>query len=421
MPSKSSECWQLAAAAGTSFCAGIAATVLIQRWRSRAGGGAKSSRDAVLSGNDVLVDAADLQAVAAACLEKAGCTKAHAQLSAEVLVAADRRNVPSHGVNRCEHYCDEIEAGLVDGKATPTVELIGPGTCLVDGHNGLGSVVSKFAMEKCIELAKANGVGFVVCHRSNHFGIAGFWSQMALDKGLLGFAFTNTSPFMIPTRGTQRAVGTNPICCFCPGAQGDCFQLDMATTTVPIGKVEVMYRKQQSIPRGWGVNAAGEVTGSAEAVIRGGGLTPVGGMEETAGYKGYGLGMLVEILTSVLGGSVHIGPGVPKWTKTRGVALDYCHCFMCVDPQRFAPGFEDRLSTYLNTMRSHPASASAAGSVLVPGDPERSAESSSAKQGVRLNEAVAASMRRLAARQGVPLPKVLQEVKAAKEVDHLMQ
>lgn len=413
------------------LAAGTVAGAAMATWWARRqvdsrGGASKqsgSSTSTVLAGDVVHIEATALRRVTADCLEKSGATRKHAELVADVLVAADQRNVPSHGVNRCEMYCGELSSGLIDGKAEPIVSpgSDGPSTCLVDGCNALGAVVSHFAMKNCIEKAKATGVGVVICCRSNHYGIAGYWAALALKEGLMGFSFTNTSPFMVPTRGVCRAVGTNPICCFCPAVGGDSFQLDMATTTVPIGKVEVLHRKGQSVPLGWGVDSSGCATADPARICAGGGLTPVGGMEDTAGYKGYGLGMLVEILCSVLGGCKWVGPDVPKWNIQRGVPIDYGHCFICIDPNRFASGFEQRLQNYLDTMRAQPG-ADPVVPVLVPGDPEKAEEFvSTGARGVRLNKPVAAAMRRLAETLQVPIPAELQAVKIEREVQHIQQ
>lgn len=274
--------------------AGVALGIFLERSR-RAKGSRQSSRDVVNSGEDLRVERGELEAAVAACLEAAGAPKPKANLVARVLVAADCRGIPSHGVNRTEMYCGELRAGLINPDAMPRLSSETVSTANVDGLNGLGAVVSEFAMQLCIRKAKASGIGLVVCHNSNHFGIAGFWSELALKEGLIGFAFTNTSPFLVPTRACRRAGGTNPISCYCPGTR-DSFQLDMATSTVPVGKIEVCHRKEQEIPPGWGVDRAGAPTNKPTEVLAGGGLTPVGGHEETAGYKGYGLNMMVEIL-----------------------------------------------------------------------------------------------------------------------------
>lgn len=330
------------------------------------------------------------------CLCKAGASEANAALVADVLIYADCRGIPSHGCNRADFYAGEIGKGLIDANAVPQV-VEDSGCCgVVDGKNGLGAVVSKVAIELAIAKAEAHGVGIVACRRSNHFGAAGYWAQQALDRGLIGFAFTNTAPYMVPTGGTCRAVGTNPICAYFPGEGGDCFQLDMATTTVPIGKIEIMDRLQKALPMGWGVDRHGEPCADPAEVGTGGGLCPLGGSAETAGYKGYGLGVLVELLSSALSGAA-VGPDVVRWNLNRTEELNLGHCFIVIDPKRFAPGVAARLAAYLAKMRDLP------GSVKVPGDPERAAEADAKAGGVLIQNAVAVSLKVLALEGGVDL------------------
>jgi LDH2 family malate/lactate/ureidoglycolate dehydrogenase len=378
----------------------------------------KNSSDVVKSGsNHVYVNRQELERCVAACLEQAGAPPDHSVLVARVLVAADCRGIPSHGVNRAEMYCQELQAGLIhtigydgtgdDGddnnSSDPTIVRETDSIANINGHNNLGAVVAQYAMEIGIQKAKATGVSLVVCHNSNHFGIAGYWAQLALDQGLIGLAMTNTSPFMVPTRAKSRAAGTNPIACYCPAAgNNDSFQLDMATTTVPVGKIEVCHRQNQAIPLGWGVTASGtQSTTDPTKVMSSGGLTPLGGLEETAGYKGYGLNMMVEILCAVLSGCQQVGPDVPPWRADRGVPVGYGHCFLCIDPHQFLPNNEDgsssfpqQLAHYLDRMRNLPPAEERL-AVLVPGDPERQEEAWAAQQGVRLHVNVAQSLRTL--------------------------
>ena len=146
---------------------------------------------------------------------------------------------------------------------------------------------------------------------------------------MISMNFANTSPITVPTGGTTRAVGTNPFCFFAPAVDAndnvDNFQLDMATTVVPIGEVEVMDRIGKAVPLGWGVDGEGKDWTDAAVICKQGGLYPLGGAEETAGYKGYGLSMFVEILCSVLSGA-SIGPDVPPWNLSRESAVNYGHC-----------------------------------------------------------------------------------------------
>lgn len=444
---------------------GLGLGVLFERWRfQRQQGDNKrdckksieraaisSSSNVVNAGKVIHVDRGELERAIAACLKKASIEGAekcasdkndqatailsneHAKLVAHVLVAADCRGIPSHGVNRADVYCAELRTGLVNGGALPGTTQETESIANVNGHNSMGAIVASFAMNLCIQKCKSNhGISMVVCHNSNHYGIAGYWAELALKQGLIGFSFTNTSPFMIPTRSNVRAGGTNPIAFYCPAAKdNDCvkdsFQLDMATTTVPVGKVEVCHRKGDKVPLGWGLGADGtQSTTDPTEVILHGGLTPLGGLEETAGYKGYGLNMMVEILCGVLSGCKDIGPDVPPWKIDRGGAFcGYGHCFLCIDPEQFSLGcgqFEQKLSDYLIRMRNLP-SAQDGLNVLVPGDPERLEESLAAAEGVRLNESIALGVRELAREFGCEdlLPQEIQQLsESASVAKHLL-
>ena len=410
----------VAAATAAGIAIGILAPPLIRRLQgaitSRLAGGddtTQAVRAGLSSSKSVRISVSKLEAFLTDVLVSAGCSTRHAQRVASVLTFADARGIPSHGVNRLDTYLNEIEAGLVDGTADPIVSRISGSCAVIDGRNGLGAVTSELAMKTAIDLAKEHGVSVVVCHSSNHFGAAGYWAKMALDEGFIAMSFTNTSPFAVPTgaRGV-RAVGTNPFCMFAPAANRESFQLDMATTVVPVGKIEVMHRINKPVPSGWGVDRDGENCTDPEEICKVGGLYPLGGREETAGYKGYGLGMFVEILSSVLSGAA-IGPDVQSWSVTRDGGINYGHCFIVIDPKRYVPGFELRLGDYLEKMRS------LKGQVMVAGDPEKKFEKDAAENGVLLHESVATTMKSLASRFGVEPPPEFKSLDASKSKDSL--
>ncbi|PVD29460.1 hypothetical protein C0Q70_08711 [Pomacea canaliculata] len=280
----------------------------------------------------VMVTCQELQAFCVRCLQKVGAVTDHAQAMAELIVAADYRGHYSHGLNR------------------------------------IGAVVATFAMDLAIRKAKDVGIGWVSVRGSGHFGIAGWYSLRAMEQGLIGMAFTNASANMVPTRATQSTLGANPIAVAAPAKDGDSFVLDMSTTTVAAGKVEVKRTMQQPLPAGWAVDCDGKPTTDPNKMINGGGLMPLGGAEETGGYKGYGLSMMVEVFCGILSGAT-FGPFVPRWSK-HNAPVNLGQCFVALDPQVFAPGFADRLSQLLNHCRNlQPAEGES--EVLVPGDPER--------------------------------------------------
>ncbi|KAF2880771.1 hypothetical protein ILUMI_25399 [Ignelater luminosus] len=302
------------------------------------------------------------------CMEAVGTPTSHAEALADLLVEADYRGHYSHGMNRLEMYVSDISSGTCIASATPKVLKESPATAWVDGQNGLGAVVGNFCMDLAIQKAKNVGVGWVCAKGSNHYGIAGMYSLQALKQGLLGMSFTNTSPLMSPTRSKEAALGTNPLTLGAPAENGDSFVLDMATTAVAVGKIEMQKRKKEPIPEGWAQDKEGNVTTDAETAYDSACLMPLGGSEINSGYKGFGLGLLVEVFCGILGGS-HFGPNIRRWGEF-GRSADLGQCFIAIDPNCFAPGFENRLSQLLNHIRNmEPADPSKP--VMVAGDPER--------------------------------------------------
>lgn len=239
----------------------------------------------------------------------------------------------------------------------------------MDGHNGLGQAIGKYCMELAIDKARKFGIGMVSARGSNHYGICGYYSLMAIEQGMIGFSCTNTSPLMVPTRSRQRALGTNPLSLGIGVDQSNEFVLDMATTAVALGKIEIAVRKDQPIPEGWALNSEGLMTTDAVEASKAALLMPVGGSELSSGYKGYGLALMVEILCGILSGS-HYGPNIRKWQAGTEVA-DLGQCFMVINPDVFAPEWKNRLGHLLDQMRDLPKIGDE--SVLVPGDPEKAA------------------------------------------------
>lgn len=334
------------------------------------------------------------------CMVAVGAAGKHGEILADTLVAADRRGHYSHGLNRLEMYMKEVQSTACDGNATPVVVKETPSTALVDARNGLGSVAGTFCMELAIEKAKKTGLAWVTCAHSNHYGIAGYYSQMATRNGLVGMSMTNTSPLMMPTRARKEMLGTNPIAFGAPGIEGDDFMLDMATTAVAIGKVEVNHRKQEPIPVGWGINKDGKDITDTTEFNKDGILLPLGGREETSGYKGYGLGTMVEVLCGVMSGGPYAGH-IRKWTGDPSKA-DLGQMFMALDPSVFVDDFPARLNGLMSDLRNmEPMDPSKP--VMVAGDPERIHEKMSEQDGgITYHHSIIDAMDRIAKDTNVP-------------------
>uniref|UniRef100_A0A182Y2M5 Uncharacterized protein n=1 Tax=Anopheles stephensi TaxID=30069 RepID=A0A182Y2M5_ANOST len=304
------------------------------------------------------------------CLVRSKTPLAHAKQQADLLVEADYRGHFSHGMNRLEMYINDLHKNACSGEAVPTVLNETPATAWVDGNNGLGAVVGNFCMDLAIRKAKEVGVGWVCAKRSNHYGIAGWYTLRAMNAGCIGMSMTNTSPLASPTRSKEAALGTNPISVGAPGKEGDGFVLDMATTAVAVGKIEMQRRKNEPIPVGWAQGPDGHPTTDAGVAFDTACLMPLGGTELTSGYKGYGLGAMVEVFCGILSGA-NYATKIRKWTHAGADSeADLGQCFVAINPSCFAPGFEGRLSDLNSILRNMPMT-DPEHPVLVAGDPER--------------------------------------------------
>ncbi|KAE9551921.1 hypothetical protein FO519_004880 [Halicephalobus sp. NKZ332] len=334
------------------------------------------------------------------CMKAAGCVESQADSVGRMLLDADSRGHYSHGVNRLPIYVRDLQTGICKRDGQPFVSRRKGGTALVDGDNALGSVVGEFCMGLAIELAKEHGVGWVSAHNSNHFGTAGRYAQMASNLGFIGMAFTNTSPLSFPTRSSAKALGTNPLAVYAPGQAHDGFSLDMATSTVALGKIEMARRKGTKLLPGWGANDKGIMSDDPDKVLDGGGLLLLGGTEESGGYKGTGLCMMVDILCGVLSGA-HYGKNVRGWAKTTKKA-DLGQSFIVLDPECFAPDFVVRMQAYLDEFR-HLDPVDPNRPVRIPGDfSNQHIERSKAEGGLLYHKNQMDHMKELAEEIGMP-------------------
>ncbi|HMB36155.1 MAG TPA: Ldh family oxidoreductase, partial [Methylomirabilota bacterium] len=242
----------------------------------------------------------------ASVLEAMKMAPKNARLSADFMVRTDLRGVDSHGIGMLPKYVEWTDLGFIDPAAEPTLVRDDLATGLVDGQKGLGHPASAMAMELAIAKAATFGMGIVAVRNSNHFGACANYSMMALERGMIGLAFTN-SPFvaMAPTFGRKPMMGTNPISVAAPSKSREPYVLDMATTTVAVGKLSIAVRWDKPIPEGWGLDEQARPTSDPKKVLASRLLSPLGGSRELGGHKGYGLGVLVDILSGVLSGAVY--------------------------------------------------------------------------------------------------------------------
>ena len=326
--------------------------------------------------------------------------------SAEILVTADAKGIRSHGTARIKRYADGLKAGKIRGDVKPRIVHETPISLVIDAQGAMGLSLSKNAMKSVIAKAKDKGVGVCSIRDSNHFGIAGFYSEMAAAEDMIGIAMTNTAALGVPTFARVAAFGTNPIAFAVPAEGGKLFSLDMATTTVTRGKVEVYERQGKKLPPGWAVGTDGLVTVDPVKLLddmlhqRGGGLLPLGGEGEAlSGYKGFGLGVLVDILCAVCSGGT-FGQAVKDSEIT---AARVCHFFMALRLDLFRPAeeFKRDMATMLAEINSLKP-AEGASRVYYAGQKEQEAEKDSRINGVPLEEGVWEKLCSIAREAGIP-------------------
>lgn len=319
------------------------------------------------------------------------------------LLLADERGVASHGMARLPFYAKRFQTGLIDASAPVTVVRESPSSLVLDANNGFGIVQAPQAMAMCIDRASHSGLCIATVRHSNHFGIAGAYAIMAPPHDMIGVAMTNASPLVVPTFGTEPRLGTNPFAVAVPtGPRADDppLVLDMSTSTVAWGKIEIARRAGTSIPRGWAVDADGEPTTDPEAAKW---LTSLGGSRETSGHKGYGLGVLVDVLCGPLAGAACS----TRISGTRGPAQpsNIGHVFMAwrVDAFREPSEFYAELADMIENIRTSPPHPDHADTgVLMPGDPEHEATRKSRDHGIPIAAPVLAELRALGQELGVP-------------------
>ncbi|MDO8803041.1 MAG: Ldh family oxidoreductase [Elusimicrobiota bacterium] len=276
-------------------------------------------------------------------LKGVGVPSKDAAVCADVLIAADKLGIDSHGISRLKTiYYDRIKQGIQFPKTKFEILRQTPTTAVIDGHNGMGHVIAKRAMEIAIRKAKKYGLGMTAVRNSTHYGIAGYYALMASEAGMIGITGTNARPSVAPTFGTENMLGTNALTFGMPTDEKFPFLLDCATSTTQRGKIEVYAKLGKEMPKGWVINHKGEDRTDSLSVLKElvagtAALVPLGGVgEELSGYKGYGYSTVVEILSAALqqGAYMKMLLGVKDGKK---VPYPLGHFFLAINIEAFTP------------------------------------------------------------------------------------
>ncbi len=338
---------------------------------------------------------------------KLGVPESDARITTDVLVLADLRGIESHGVARLPRYYTDLKNGWTEPTDQSRIIKETKATALIEGERSLGQVVGHKGMEMAIRKAKDTAVGIVTVRNSHHYGIAGYYSLMALEHDLIGMSMTNAAPLVVPTFGRTAVLGTNPISLTAPTLKEKPFVLDMATSVVPRGKLEVYDRQGKKIPFGWTVDNTGRGTTDPHSVLDalakrlGGGILPLGGEgEEHSGHKGYGLALMVDVLSGVLSGAA-TGLGVDVTKEKPNVG----HFFMALDPAAFRPldEFKQDMDRLARELKDSPKAEGQA-RIYVHGEKSFAKMERYRRDGIPLGLKVVEEMKKIGVALGVPWP-----------------
>ncbi len=364
----------------------------------------------------VRVDADSLKEFVSSVYQKLGLRKEYADKIADNLVAADLMGVSSHGVQRIRRYIGGIKVGSIN--LNPNIRIVADAgaAALVDGDNGPGQVVGTYAMNLAIEKARKHGVGVVFVRRSHHYGIAGYYALMAVEHNMIGVSMTNARPLVAYVNTLSKYLGTNPIAIAAPRRNPPPFLFDAATSTVPVGKVEIYAKTGKKVPHGWAVSLEDgrELTGDAapilDAIKKGkAALLPLGGLgEETGGHKGTGLALIVELLSAIVSGAawtIHVRNTTDPQPANVG------HFFMAINIGALMPleEFYDRLEKMIEEIKNLPKHPQA-DRIWIPGEKAWLTMQTRKRIGIPLHRNVFNDLKKVAEEVGVPFTvKVLKE------------
>lgn len=329
------------------------------------------------------------------CLVKAGVPEHEAQIITETMIEADARGIHSHGLMRLPIYIQRIQKEYIRSVSHVIVEKDDKAIAVYDGDFSAGQVVATQAMEKAMEKAAEYGIGAVTVKNSNHFGIAAHYALMASKKNMIGIVMSNTAPLMPPIGGAEKVLGNNPLAIAAPTNNKYPLLLDMALSNVALGKILFAKAKGTSIPEGWGVDKDGKPTTDPSSVLNGGFILPMGGP------KGFGLALMIEMLTGVLSGGEFskMIPSMYDLTQKQSIG----HFMLAINISSFMD--VDRFKTMATILSSYVKDAVKASGVeelYLPGEIEFNIEEKRMQTGISISESVMDELNQLAATLQVP-------------------
>ena len=262
-----------------------------------------------------------------------------------------------------ESYCLQLASGRVDGVVEPTIHVDRPGAVRVDGHFGFAQSAFAAGFNTALEAARNNGICSYSIEHSQTCTSLGYFTEQFAQAGMLTIGATNASAVVAPPGGTTPVLGTNPVAMAVPdGHGGIAFQFDFSTSAIAMGKITMAAAAGESIPLGWAVDANGDPTTDPKAALQ-------GSMLSAGGYKGYGFGLMAELLAGALTGS-RLSVEVPPLKAPAGPPHDLGQFYFVIDPGAYDKNFLQRLEQLAEIIENQPGARLPGGNRETPSEVE---------------------------------------------------
>jgi L-2-hydroxycarboxylate dehydrogenase (NAD+) len=338
-----------------------------------------------------------------------GCPENDSKIVADVLISAEKRGIPSHGIIRIKDYLGLWEKGRIN--PTPTIKIIHetPSTFVIDGDLGLGMVVANHSMKLTIEKAQKSFTAWAAVRNSNHFGIAGFYSLMAAEHDMIGISMTNANSLVAPTFSIDRMLGTNPLAVAIPAGKEPVFMADFATTPIARGKLEILEKMNLPVSEKLVQDKEGNTSTDPSVLQYGGAILPLGGDREHGSHKGFCMAALIDIFSAVFSGA-NFGPFVPpqvayleQKNDAPGKGLGHFFGAMRIDAFQTADEFKAYMDLWITEFRKA-RTIEGIENLIIPGDPERMKESESELHGIEVHETILDELLLMLKKLSLPSP-----------------
>ncbi|MGA2478589.1 MAG: Ldh family oxidoreductase [Spirochaetia bacterium] len=341
--------------------------------------------------SSLTISPASLRTWASSVLVAVGLSPGDADACAEMLVQTSLWGIDSHGIARLPHYLDRLTRGSIVARPTLSFEETGAATGNVDGGDGLGFLVCRFAMEKAIALARSAGAGIVGVRNSSHCGAVGLYTRQATRQGMIGVGFTHSDSFVAPHGGNRAFFGTNPISIALPAPNSERpLVVDMATSALTWNRIANARLENRPVEPGCAIDDAGSDTTDPHAVAA---LKPM------ALHKGYAMAFLIDMLCGPLNGMA-FGPHVAKMYDDLDAPRHLGSLFIAFDPGRFfgGAGLAPAVTAAISEVKKQ------GDAVLHPGEPEYISEDARLKTGIPIEPGLQGELARWAKELHLPLP-----------------